>query len=197
MKFGFDTSICLIQKETNMKLKALAKALLITGAVAGMTACAQMDTAQNSAQEQMQQAKALYEVHHCDGRIYFFYEKSTYAHFLQHGETPYSFKRIASGPNGETLVFGLTGADKKKLSGVESVEMYDGQLTPEAFYGEMRMEGRIYVFSTLEDMKDVRTTGEAPYRFTQIGDGPNGETVVYVLNSSNKQKTRGCPCRSI
>ncbi|MFG1490630.1 hypothetical protein ABMA58_15375, partial [Oceanospirillum sp. HFRX-1_2] len=72
-----------------MKIKALAKALLITGAVAGMTACAQMDTTQHSVQEQMQQAKALYEVHHEDGRIYLFNDKATYAHFLQHGETPY------------------------------------------------------------------------------------------------------------
>lgn len=171
-----------------MKIKALAKALLITGAVAGMTACAQMDTAQKSVQEQMQQTKALYEVHHDDGRIYFFYDQSTYAHFLEHGETPYAFKRIASGPHGETLVFGLNSKDKSKLSGVPSVEMYDGELMPEAFYGEMRVEGRIYVFSTLEDMTNVRTTGEAPYRFTQIGEGPNGETVVYVLNSGNKKK---------
>ncbi|OOV88347.1 hypothetical protein [Oceanospirillum linum] len=171
-----------------MKLKALAKALLITGAIAGVSACAQMGTAHNSAQEQMQQAKALYEVHHDDGRIYFFYDKSTYAHFLQHGETPYAFKRIASGPNGETLVFGLNGKDKKKRSGVESVDMYDGKLKPDAFYGEMRAEGRIYVFSTLEDMQNVRATGETPYRFTQIGDGPNGETIVYVLNNSNKKQ---------
>ena len=170
-----------------MKIKALARALLITGAVAGMTACAQLETTPKSTQQQMQQAKALYEVHHDDGRIYFFYDKGTYSHFLEHGETPYAFKRIASGPKGETLVFGLTGKDKSKLSGVESVEMYDGKMTPETFYGEMRMEGRIYVFSTLEDMKDVRTTGEAPYRFTQIGEGPNGETVVYVLNNSNKK----------
>jgi len=173
-----------------MKLKALAKALLITGAVAGMTACAQMgsDSAQNSAQEQMQQAKALYEVHHDDGRIYLFNDKATYSHFLQHGETPYTYKRIASGPHGETLVFGLSSAEKKKGEQAGNVELYDGKVSPEAFYGEMRAEGRIYVFSTLEDMKDVCTTGEAPYRFTQIGDGPNGETIVYVLNSSNKKK---------
>lgn len=174
-----------------MKIKPLAKAILVAGAVTGMTACAQLDTvmkSDNQAQEQMQQVQSLYEVHHDDGRIYFFYDETTYRNFLEHGHTPYAFKRIASGPDGETLVFALTGEDKKKRSGVASVEMYDGDLKPEHFYGEMRMEGRIYVFSTLEDMKDVRMTGEAPYRFTQIGEGPNGETVVYVLNSSNKKQ---------
>lgn len=175
-----------------MKIKALAKALLIAGAAVGMTACAQMETAQQDTQkkvqEQVQQAKALYEVHHEDGRIYLFNDKATYSHFLQHDETPYTYKRIASGPHGETLVFGLSSAEKKKGDKAGNVELYDGKVTPEAFYGEMRAEGRIYVFSTLEDMKDVRTTGEAPYRFTQIGDGPKGETVVYVLNGSNKKK---------
>lgn len=172
-----------------MKIKSLAQAILISGAVAGMTACAQMDTAQKpeTAQEQVQQKFAMYEVHHDDGRIYLFNDKSTYAHFLQHGETPFTYKRIASGPHGETLVFGLSDAEKKKGENAGNVALYDGKVAPELFYGELRAEGRIYVFSTLEDMKDVRTTGEAPYRYTQIGDGPEGETVVYVLNDSNKK----------
>ena len=179
-----------------MKLKNLFKAMVVAGAVAGVSACSQMQTAENTvekkAEEKVQQVKAeiskLYEVHHEDGRLYFFYDKDSYKHFLQHGETPYTYKRIASGPKGETLVFGLMGKDKKKTTGIPSVEMYDGQLQPEMFYGEARIEGRIYVFSTLEDMNDVRTVGEAPYRYTDIGSGPNGETVVYVLNKGNKKK---------
>jgi hypothetical protein len=52
----------------------------------------------------------------------------------------------------------------------------------------MRLHGRIYVFNTLEDMKGVRKTGEAAYRHAKIGYGPEGETVVFVLNKSNKKK---------
>ena len=68
--------------------------------------------------------------------------------------------------------------------------MFAGKMEPaEDFYGEMRGEdGRLYVFNSLKDMEDLRVVGEAPYRFTQIGAGPQGQTVVFVLNKSNKKK---------
>jgi hypothetical protein len=44
------------------------------------------------------------------------------------------------------------------------------------------------VFSEWADLKAFLQVGEAPYRFTQIGSGPRGETVVYVLNKGNKKK---------
>ena len=46
----------------------------------------------------------------------------------------------------------------------------------------------IYVFDNADDLTFVRKVGEAPYRFTEIGAGPNGETMVYVLNKSNKKQ---------
>ena len=36
-------------------------------------------------------------------------------------------------------------------------------------------------------MTTARVVGEVPLRFTQIGTGPKGETVVYALNSQNKK----------
>ena len=68
--------------------------------------------------------------------------------------------------------------------------MFNGKLkAAENFYGELRGEdGRLYVFSTLEDMEDIRKVGEAPYRFTKIGAGPQGQTVVFVLNKNNKKE---------
>ena len=109
--------------------------------------------------------------------------------FLKTGHTPYVFSKIGEGPHGETLTFGLTGKDKKKTSGIPSVELFAGNFKPaQPFYAEMRAEGRIYVFNTLEDMAAVRKVGEAAYRYTDILSGPNGETVVYVLNKSNKKK---------
>lgn len=55
----------------------------------------------------------VYEVHE-DGRIYAFYDKALYKEFMSVGETAYRLTRIGAGPNGETMVFGLTKSDKKK-----------------------------------------------------------------------------------
>ncbi|WP_281647447.1 hypothetical protein [Parendozoicomonas sp. Alg238-R29] len=131
----------------------------------------------------------LYEVAH-EGRYYVFDDAAVYKDFIANGETPYRKVFIGEGPHSQTLVFGLTGKDKKKSSGIGSIDMFKGNQAPaENFYGEMRSEdGRIYVFNELKDMEAVRKVGEAAYRFTQIGAGPNGETVVFVLNKSNKKK---------
>jgi len=37
-------------------------------------------------------------------------------------------------------------------------------------------------------MQAMRGTGHAAYFYTEITSGPNGETVIYVLNSDNKKK---------
>ncbi len=130
----------------------------------------------------------IYEVHH-DGRIHVFYDHKLYSDFLELGESPFRLTRIGAGPNGETLVFGLTGADKKKPDGVNAIKLYDGKMNaPDNFYAEMRKDNRIYIFSQFEDMKPVRDFGAPNYMFTEIGAGPKGETVVYVLNKSNKKK---------
>lgn len=128
-----------------------------------------------------------YEAHH-EGRVYVFDDAKVYLDFLANGETPYRKARIGAGANGETVVFGLADADKKKLDGIASVDMFDGKLAPAAaFYGEMYREGRIFVFSSFEDMQSVKSTGEAALRYTEIGAGPRGETVIYVLNTTTKK----------
>lgn len=124
-----------------------------------------------------------------DGRIYIFDDFKTYASFNQVGETAYRLTRIGAGPKGETIVFGLAKQDKKMRSGLGSVALYEGTAEgiEEGFYGEVVEEGRIYVFSEWADLKSFLSVGEAPYRFTEIGSGPKGETVVYVLNKKNKK----------
>ncbi|ARU54523.1 hypothetical protein OLMES_0419 [Oleiphilus messinensis] len=165
--------------------KKTLRTLTLGAVMAAAVGCAALQNGDDSA---AMNNNDLYEVHH-EGRIFVFDDFGLYQDFLKLGETPYTLTRIGAGPKGETIKFGLTSADKKKQSGIASVDLVDGKLAPaEAFYGEMRMEGRIYVFDNLEDMQTVRKTGEAPLRYTQIGTGPKGETVVYVLNSSNKKK---------
>ena len=114
---------------------------------------------------------------------------AVYQDFLKVGETSFRKVFIGAGPHGESLVFGLRSEDKKLLDGLAGVEMYNGKMpAADPFYGEMRAEdGRLYVFNTLEDMQEVRKNGEAAFRLTQIGTGPQGQTVVFVLNDSNKK----------
>lgn len=168
----------------------IASTLLVLGGCAATTSTSTVEEAAVNAAETEAQAVALTELYevHKDGRIYSFYDRALYKEFLEMGHTAYMFNRIGAGPNGETMVYGLTGADKKKRSGIPSVEMHDGKLQPEAFYGETVLDGRIYVFDSLQEMAAVRSHHEAAYRLTDIGAGPHGETVVYVLTSSNKKK---------
>ncbi len=164
-----------------------SKTLLIVGLSLVLAACGS-----NSVKKQQQDQANLnnddfYEVHH-EGRIYLFDDFATYQSFNEVGETAYRKVYIGEGPKGETLVFGLTGKDKKKMSGIASIDMYQGKLEAgESFYGEMRLEGRIYVFDSFAELTNLRSLGEAPYRFTEIGTGPKGETVVYVLTKANKK----------
>lgn len=130
----------------------------------------------------------IYEVHH-DGRIHVFYDRNLYKEFLSLGETPFRLTRIGAGPNGETIVFGLTRKDKKKPENVDVIKIYDNIIpAPEKIYAEMQRHGRIYVFNKFADMKPVREFGHPNFFYTEIGAGPGGETVVYVLNKKTKKK---------
>lgn len=130
-----------------------------------------------------------YEAHH-DGRIYVFDDQTTWLSFVATGEAPYRLARIGGGPEGKTIVFGLSEADKKKSSGIAGMDMYDGVLegAGEDFYAEMIVEERFYVFSKWDDLQGFRQTLDAPLRFTEIGAGPGGRSIVYVLNDSNKKQ---------
>jgi hypothetical protein len=130
----------------------------------------------------------LYEIN-AEGRLNIFYDRALYNEFLSLGETAYRLTRIGAGPNGETIVFGLTKNDKKHPDNVAAIQLFDGKIkAPANFYAEMRKHGRIYVFSSYEDMQPVRDFGHPNFFYTEIGTGPKGETVVYVLNSKNKKK---------
>ncbi|WP_421867470.1 hypothetical protein [Motiliproteus sp.] len=164
------------------------KSLIVAGLAISLAACGGKEVKPQAAAVDLNNGD-MYEVHH-EGRLYVFDDFDTYQSFLEVGETSYRQTFIGAGPKGETLVFGVTGKDKKKTADkIAAYNLYHGSLeAAEEFYGEMRAEGRIYVFDRLEDMETVRTTGEAPLRYTEIGNGPKGETVVYVLRSENKKQ---------
>lgn len=169
-------------------ITTLGFVLLATLLVFGCSTAA-TDTASSRAEAPETEVRVLelYEVHH-DGRIHVFYDKKLHDDFLALGETPFRLTRIGAGPKGETIVFGLTKQDKKMKSSIPAVDLYDGKITQDGVYAEMRKHDRIYVFDSFKDMEQVRNFGHPNYMYTQIGGGPKGETVVYVLNKANKKK---------
>lgn len=131
-----------------------------------------------------------YEVHK-DKRIYVFDDAKTFKEFLASGEAPFRLTRIGAGPQGETIVFGLRAMDKeKKEAELGGVNLYDGKVEgiEEGFYAEVNKEGRIYVFDDAKNFKAFRAGIETPLRYTEIGGGPNGETLVYVLTKKSADK---------
>jgi len=161
------------------------KLLFLPLALISLVACASNNTSQTDNGIAME----IYEVHH-NGRMHVFYDRKLYKEFLSLGETPYRLTRIGAGPKGETIVFGLTKKDKKMKSNVPAIELYDGKIkASKQFYSEMIKHNRIYVFSSFADMKTVRDFGHPNFQYSQIGAGPKGETIVFVLNKYNK-KTR-------
>jgi len=131
-----------------------------------------------------------YYVVYQDGRIYAFDDFKVYQEFLDLGETTFRFTRIGAGPKGETVVFGLRKADKKKPMESGVLNLYDGKAkgVSVGFYGEVVEDGRVYVFSEWADLQSFIKVGEATFRYTDIGAGAKGETLVYVLNKGNKKK---------
>ncbi|QUM81825.1 hypothetical protein HWV01_16800 [Moritella sp. 5] len=167
----------------------MKKTLVLTMAIL-LGGCVATDTASTTSSSQVAnvQTEQFFEVHK-GGRIYLFSDFDLYQDFMQLGHTAYFKAFIGEGPHGETLKFGLTSEQKKKLEGVKHVDLYQGKREVTGpFYGEMFMENRYYVFSSWADMKLTRDSGEAALRFSDIGAGPDGKTVIYVLNSNNKKQ---------
>jgi len=175
-------------------MKKILVAIIATGLMAGCTAAPEKTAAVKApVVEKAVEAVSLnnedmYIVYH-DGRMNVFYDAKLYKEFMSVGETAYRKTFIGAGPKGETIMYGLTKSDKKKLSGIPSIDMIEGRLSAaESFYGEIRDEGRINVFDDWGLFQKYMTIGEVPYRLTDIGAGPSGETVVYALTKETKKK---------
>lgn len=123
------------------------------------------------------------------GRVHAFGDTKNYFDFLAHGEVALTRTQIGTGPGGKTLVFGITG-DDVKANRPSRGEQILGGTAPAAsgFYGEAYKGGRFYLFGDLKDMKDFTAFGEVPYSYTDIGVGPKGETLVYVMNKDSYKK---------
>lgn len=131
-----------------------------------------------------------YELHQ-DRRIYVFDDPKTYRDFLANGETPYRLTRVGAGPHGETIVFGLRAMDKERKEGeLGGVRLYDGKVDgiDTGFYAEIAQDNRLFVFDDAKNFKAFRNGIETPFRYTEIGGGPHGETLVFILSKGQADK---------
>ncbi|MFN6960670.1 MAG: hypothetical protein ACK4N6_00375 [Rhodocyclaceae bacterium] len=171
--------------------------VLVFGAL-GLIVCAthQATSSSNDAAKQAQPATAeksnYFLVFHENGRLYAFGDAANYLLFMEHGEVPLTRTRIGGGPDGQTVVFGITKDDAKMVGKPSTGEMFfDGKMGEVgAFYGEVFRDGRYYVFGEWKDFKDYLEHKEVAFTYTEIGAGPKGETVIYALNKKTKDKGR-------
>ncbi|OGB27799.1 MAG: hypothetical protein A3I66_06065 [Burkholderiales bacterium RIFCSPLOWO2_02_FULL_57_36] len=170
-------------------------AALIAGmaSILGLSGCA-TDMAQKAAAPvaaSKASAKEFYVVLPENGRIYAFGDTKNYADFLAHSEVALTRTQIGAGPGGKTVVYGITKDDVKKNAPSLAEQIFQDKLDGAAdFYGEAFKDGRYYVFGDLKDMKAFTAFGEVPYSYTDIGVGPAGETLVWVMNKDSYKKGR-------
>lgn len=131
-------------------------------------------------------------VFHENGRIYPIADAKNYLAFLEHNELIFTRTRIGSGPEGETLVFGIEKKEADDLNKPAKAELFhDGKYEPAGpFYGEVIRDGRFYVFGEWKDFKDYLAHKEITFTFAEIGAGPKGETVIYALNKDTVKQGR-------
>jgi len=136
-------------------------------------------------------ARELFIVLPEDERIYGFGDTKNYFQYLEHSEVSLTRTRIGEGPGGRTLVFGITN-DDVKANAPSLAERVIDKKTPASgdFHGEVFKDGRFYVFHTLKDMNDFIEHGEVALAFTDIGAGPNGASIVWVMNKESMAKGR-------
>lgn len=130
----------------------------------------------------------LYAVLPDTGRVHAFGDLKNYADFLVHGEVMLTRTVIGAGPGGKTVVYGITGDDVKGNRPSAAEQVLSAAAEPPAFYGEVFRAGRFFLFGSRKDMVDFMAFGEVPYSYTEIGAGPQGETLVMVMNKDSYPK---------
>lgn len=113
-----------------------------------------------------------------DGRIHVFTSPERKAAFENSGEMGKDFiAKIGYGPGGKTVMFDSHGAIEeydrrhKVKTGTASKKNY--------FYKQIKVDGRMYVFTSLDQMKSFGQSGEMGKSIIKIGYGVNGETVIF------------------
>lgn len=165
-----------------------AKLLSLSLLVAGLSACANTAAPVATAKPAAAPASALnnedwYQVR-TEERIYVFDDYQVFRDFVATGKAPVTRDTdLKDAKSGLPFTVALSAADQgKDLKQTAAYQFLTVSLPPAyPFYGEIRQDGRIYVFKSYGDMIDMNKYGEPTFSYNDIGGGPQGERVVYVL----------------
>jgi hypothetical protein len=185
----------ILQRKSVVALSALFALGVLGGCASNQasTPAAKVETTPAVAKtEAPAQKQTYFLVYHENGRIYAMTDSKIYMNFLNTDEVPLTRTRIGAGPDGETVIFGITKADSKDLTKPTVAEdVFDGRAKVVGdFYGEVLRNGRFHVFGSWKDFQDYLAHKEITFTYTEIGTGPKGETVIYALNSVTKKQGR-------
>ncbi|MGQ9663242.1 MAG: hypothetical protein ACUVWX_13035 [Kiritimatiellia bacterium] len=182
----------MIRKLMSAVAIAAVSGTLLLGGCASTPAPTSTDKPAAAATQASESVKSLFVALPEDGRIYYFTDTKLYFDYLNTEEVALRQTRIGAGPSGQTVVFALSDADVKAKTASLAERLYDGKIAADdkGFYGEVFKDGRFYVFDRYPDMKAFIEHGEVGLAITDIGAGPKGETLVWVLNNETAKKGR-------
>ncbi|MBC9250194.1 hypothetical protein A9179_07895 [Pseudomonas alcaligenes] len=123
-------------------------------------------------------------------QVYVFDDYQVFKDFLATGKAPVLRTLEEKAATGQEQILALRADDAgkplDKISAYRFLKVSQPPASP--FYGEVRQGDAIYVFKRYGDMLDMIKLGEPTFRYTDIGGGPDGKTVIYGL-----QKEEGRP----
>ncbi|MEK1904847.1 MAG: hypothetical protein AAAB13_03640 [Pseudomonas sp.] len=123
-------------------------------------------------------------------QVLVFDDYQVFKDYLATGKAPVMRTLEEKAATGQEQILVLRAEDEgkalDKISAYRFLKVAQPPASP--FYGEVRQDGAIYVFKRYGDMVDMIKLGEPTFRYTDIGGGPDGKTVIYGL-----QKEEGRP----
>lgn len=158
-------------------LKPVSLALL----AAAISACSLQPAAQSAKAPELNN-EDWYQVR-TETQVFVFDDFAVFDQFLSSNQAPVLRKLEEKDPAGQEIILALRAEDQGKS--LEQIAAYRflkvSQVPAHPFYGEVRQDGKIFVFKRYGDMKDMIQLGEPTFRYTDIGGGPEGSTVTYAL----------------
>lgn len=158
-------------------LKPVSLALL----AAAISACAGQPVGQQAKAPELNN-EDWYQVR-TETQVFVFDDFKVFDEFLTTNQAPVLRKLADKDPAGQEIILALRAEDQGKP--LEQIAAYRflkvAQVPAHPFYGEVRQEGKVYVFKRYGDMKDMIQLGEPIFRYTDIGGGPDGVSVTYGL----------------
>ena len=165
--------------------KKFVFAIGITGCILGSVCQSDIVQAETSKESSYQEVKK-------DGRLYIFASHGRKADFEKTGELGAGIIKVGYGENGETVVFDSDEAvveyESRIIKGIlEKVDVI--------VYKEVKIDGRLYVFTSPTRMASFEKSGELGTGIIKIGYGVNGETVVFDSDEAVKEYNNRHPLK--